>query len=377
MSPARIAITVVFALNGFLFGSIFSRLPAIQDRTAIGDGELGLALLCSMLGLLCAQILGGALVARFGSRPLVCAGGLACAAALIPISLAGSLAVLAGCFLLVGLANGVLDVSMNVHGLAVERKLGRPILATLHAGFSFGALAGAAAGGLVAAAGVEVKPHLAAASAVGIVVALTTYGFLLPSEVDAAPEGPRVAKPTRALAAVGLFAFCVVLSEGAVNDWAAVYLKGDLGAGEGLAAAGLAAFSLTMGFGRLFGDRLAERLGPVRLARGGAGLAAVGMTIAVVGGRQGTAIAGFAAMGVGLAALFPLAIRAASTRGETPGPAVAAVSAMGYVGFVTGPPTVGLLAELVGLRWALLLVAVLCAAAAALASAVRTPVRAR
>ncbi len=377
MSPPRVAITAVFALNGFLFGSMFSRLPAIQERTDIGDGQLGLALLCSMIGLLGAQVLGGALVARFGSRPLVLAGALACAAAQIPVALAGTLAALAGCFLLVGLANGVLDVSMNVHGLAVERKLGRPILATLHAGFSFGALAGAGAGGLVAAAGVGVKPHLVAAAAVGVVVALTAYRFLLPSEVDAAPEGPLVAKPTRALAAVGLFAFCVVLSEGAVNDWAAVYLKGDLDAGEGLAAAGLAAFSLTMGFGRLFGDRLAEWLGPVRLARGGAGLAAVGMTIAVVGGRQGTAIAAFAAMGVGLASLFPLSIRAASTRGETPGPAVAAVSAMGYVGFVTGPPTVGLLAELVGLRWALLLVAALCAAAAALAGAVRAPVRAR
>ncbi len=377
MSPARVAITVVFALNGFLFGSMFARLPAIQERTGIGDGQLGLALLCSMLGLLCAQVVGGALVARFGSRPLVRIGALACAAAVIPISLAESFGVLAGCFLVVGLANGVLDVSMNVHGLAVERKLGRPILATLHAGFSFGALAGAGAGGLAAAAGVGVEPHLAAASAVGVVVALTTYRFLLPREVDAAPEGPLVARPTRALAAVGLFAFCVVLSEGAVNDWAAVYLKGDLGAGEGLAAAGLAAFSLTMGFGRLFGDRLAEALGPVRLARGGAGLAAVGMTVAVVGGRQGTAIAGFAAMGVGLAALFPLAIRAASQRGDTPGPAVAAVSAMGYFGFVTGPPVVGLLAELVGLRSALLLVAVLCAAAAALAGAVRAPVRAR
>ena len=110
-----------------------------------------------MLGLLCAQLVGGALVARFGSRPLVLAGALTCAAALIPVSLAATFAALAGCFLLVGLSNGVLDVSMNVHGLAVERRLGRPILATLHAGFSFGALAGAGIGGLVAAAGVGVR----------------------------------------------------------------------------------------------------------------------------------------------------------------------------------------------------------------------------
>ena len=165
-------------------------------------------------------------------------GALACAAALIPMSLADVVCAssrAASCC--VGLANGVLDVSMNVHGLAVERKLGRPILATLHAGFSFGALAGAGAGGLVAAAGWG-SAAPGRRIAVGVVVALTTYRFLLPREVDAAPEGPLLARPTRALAAVGLFVFCVVLSEGAVNDWAAVYLKGDLGAGEGLAAPG-------------------------------------------------------------------------------------------------------------------------------------------
>ena len=102
-------------------------------------------------------------------------------------------------------------------------------------------------------------------------VALTR--FLLPRGVDAAPEGPSFARPTRALALAGLFAFCVLLSEGAVNDWAAVYLHGELGAGQGRAAAGLAAFSLTMGIGRLAGDRLTERFGshPARARRGAAG----------------------------------------------------------------------------------------------------------
>src|ERR671924_590666 len=122
LSRARVAVTVVFALNGALFASIFSRLPAIQERAGVGDGALGLALLCAMLGLLVSQVGAGALVARVGSRHLV----------------------------LVGL----LDVSMNVHGLTVERGLQRPILSSLHASFSFGALGGAAVGGIVAGAGV-------------------------------------------------------------------------------------------------------------------------------------------------------------------------------------------------------------------------------
>jgi MFS family permease len=372
-AKARVAVTAVFALNGALFASIFSRLPAIQERAGIGDGALGLALLCAMLGLLVSQVGAGALVARVGSRHLVLVGLLGYAAGLVPVSLSHSFVALAASFAFTGLANGVLDVSMNVHGLTVERGLQRPILSSLHAAFSFGALGGATVGAIVAGAGVGVVPHLWTAAAVGAGMGLVAARFLLPPVADAAPEGPLLARPSRALAAIGIFAFCALLSEGAVNDWAAIYLDDDLGSGEGLAAGGLAAFSLTMGVGRLAGDRLTEALGPVRLARGGAGLAALGMATALAGDEAAMAIAGFAAMGLGLAPLFPLALRAAATRTGTPGPAVAAVSALGYCGFLAGPTSVGGLSELAGLRTALLLVAILCATAAALAPVVRAP----
>jgi MFS family permease len=377
VTRARVAITVVFALNGLLFASIFSRLPAIKERAGLGAGALGAALLCSMLGLLVSQLAAGPLVARSGSRPLVLAGALGYALGLVPIAASRSFAALAVSFLFVGLANGALDVAMNVHGLTVERRLGRPILSSLHAFFSFGALAGAGAGAVIAAAGVGVVPHLLGAALVGGLVAIAATRFLLDPTADAAPEGPLFARPSRALLVVGGFAFCVLLSEGAVNDWAAVYLEDDLGSGEGLAAAGLAAFSLTMGIGRLAGDRLTEALGPVRLARLGAGLAAAGTAGALVGSAPAGAIAGFAAAGLGLAALFPIALRAAAERGESPGPAVAAVSALGYCGFLAGPPALGGVAELAGLRTGLVVVALLCAVAALLATAVRAPVRSR
>jgi MFS family permease len=328
-----------------------------------------------MLGLVVSQLGAGALSARLGTRPLVLVGALGYAAGLVPVSLSRSLGALAASFAFVGLSNGVLDVSMNVHGLTVERGLRRPILSSLHAAFSFGALAGAAAGAAAASADIGVVPHLCTAAAVGACVVLVAVRFLLPPSADAAPEGPLLARPTRALALLGLFAFCALLSEGAVNDWAAVYLANSLHSGEALAAGGLAAFSLTMAVGRLAGDRLTEALGPVTLARGGAGLAALGMASAVAGTEPATAVAGFAAMGLGLAALFPLALRAASERSGTPGPAVAAVSGIGYVAFVAGPPAVGGLAEAAGLRSALVLVLVLCVVAAVLAQTLRAPVR--
>ena len=367
------AVTAVFALNGAMFASIFSRLPAIQERVGIGEGALGLALLCSMLGLLSSQLLAGALVARHGSRPLVLAGGLGYALGLIPVALSGSFAALALSLAFVGFANGFLDLSMNVHGLTVEKRLERPILSTLHAAFSFGALGGAALGGVAAATGLSVPLHLGLAALGGTLTVFAAAPFLLAPRADAAPANPPFAVPTRALLLVGLFAFSVLLAEGAVNDWAAVYLDHELGAGAATAAAGLAVFSLTMGFGRLFGDRLSERLGAVRLARGGASLAAAGLATALIAGTPGAALAGFACAGVGLAALFPLALRAGAAHGESEGPSVAAVSSFGYLGLLSGPPAIGGLAELAGLRAALVLVVCLCALAALLGAAVRAP----
>lgn len=370
---ARVAVTVVFALNGALFASIFSRLPAIQERTDIGDGALGLALLFSMIGLLSSQLIAGPLISRRGTRPLVIVGGLGYALGLVPVALAHSWGVLAVSFLFVGFSNGVLDVAMNTHGLTVERQLGRPILSTLHAAFSFGALGGAAFGGLLAGLGVEVEPHLFGVAALGALSLLVAGRLLLPPGADATPDGPLFAVPTRALALIGVFAFCVLLTEGAVNDWSAVYIEGDLDTSEATAAAGLACFSLTMGIGRLFGDRLNLAFGPVRLARGGGSLAAIGIAIALLAQGPALALFGFACAGVGLAGLFPLALRAAAVKGETPGPSVAAVSAGGYLGFMAGPPAIGGIAELAGLRAGLLLLVLLSSAAALLGGAVRVP----
>jgi fucose permease len=259
---------------------------------------------------------------------------------------------------------------MNAQGIAVERRAARRIYASFHGALSFGAVAGAASAGAVAALGVSPAVHLAA---LGAIVAGATHCAgrqLLPAHHDAAPAGPMFVTPSRALAALGVVSFCCLLAEGAVFDWSAVYLRRTLDAGEATAAAGLAAFSLTMGLGRLAGDRLTLRLGPVALARAGSLVAAAGIATALVVAEPAPALAGFAAMGLGLATLFPLALRAAAARSDSPGPAVAAVSATGYSGFLAGPPMIGGLAEATSLRTALVTVALLCTAAALLSRAV-------
>lgn len=371
MSRSRLAVTTFFFVNGALFGSLFVRLPAIQQRLGIGDAELGLALLCGAVALLAAQPATGALVARTGSAPVTLAGGIGYCAALPLVGLAPDLATLCLALVALGATSGVLDVAMNVQGIEVERRHPRRVFSSFHAAFSFGGMVGAASGGLIAEAGVAPDAHLAAVAALLLAAVIVARIGLLPAAADASLAGPRLARPSRALATLGLVAFCVLVAEGSVNDWSAIHLSRSLDASPGIAASGLAAFSLTMAVGRLAGDGLAERFGPAPVTRAGALLAAAGLAGAVMAREPAAAIAGFGAMGAGLAAIFPLTLSAAGRHpGVPPGPAIGAVSATGYFGFLAGPPMIGFVSELVGLRAALLPVLALCLLVAVLAPSV-------
>lgn len=365
-SRARISVTAVFLLNGAVFSSWYTRLPDIQEKLDIGTGALGIALLGAPVGLLVAQPLAGAVVARTGSRPLVAAAPLLLAPVVLP-GLAVDLPTLLLATLIVGAANGVLDISMNVQGLAVERAGRRRIFNSLHAAFSLGALAGAVSAIGAIALGLEPPAHLAIVAASGAVGSLVAARGLLPAEADARPEGPRIARPSRRLAALGVVAFCALLAEGSVFDWSTIFMEQEVGASGALAPAAFAAFSLAMAAGRLSGDSIAARFGSAAVARAGALIAATGLAGAVLTQATASSIAGFTVMGLGLAAVFPLSLLAAGEDPELAGPALAAVSTVGYTGFLAGPPLIGLLAELLGLAGALACVCGLLALAAALA----------
>jgi hypothetical protein len=319
-------------------------------------------------GLLVAQPLAGALTVRHGSRPLVAAAPLYLSAVVLP-ALAVDLLTLLLAVTVVGAANGVLDIAMNTQGVAVERTLGKRLFSSLHAAFSFGALAGAGSAAAVAAAGVDPLPHLAVDAAVAAALALVLARGLVRDQGQ--PEGPRFARPSGRLAALGVIAFCALMAEGSVFDWSGVYLSDETGAAAGAAPLGLTAFSLTMGIGRLVGDGVAERIGAGTAVRAGALVATAGIGLALAVPEPGAAIAGFMVMGAGLSVMFPLALRAAGMQGDGGSAALAAVSTVGYVGFLAGPPVIGSLADASSLRAALSLVAVLCLVAAVAARRVR------
>ena len=369
---ARVAVLGVFFLNGFALANWFVRIPAIQQDLSLSEGLLGIALLGAAVGALVCMPLTGALVSRFGSRRVVGATALLLSFSVVLPALAPSLPSLMLAVAVIGASNGALDVSMNSQAVAVEKQYARPIMASFHAAFSFGGLAGAVLGGLIAAARVQPLMHFSAVAVLCALTAVVAYRRLLPDSADVAEDGaPAFARPTRALLGLGVISFCVLLGEGAMSDWSAVYLSGSLETGPGFAAAGYAAFSLTMAFGRLFGDSLIARFGPARMVRLCGTFAAVGLGVALAVAQPLVALVGFACAGVGFSIVFPAALSAAGrTKGMAPGPALAAVSTAGYTGFLVGPPAIGFAAEVLGLGGALYIVVTLSVAVVLLAGVV-------
>lgn len=211
MSPlraARGAVGAVFFINGMLFGSLVARMPAVRDHAGIDNGELGLALACVATGAVLSMPVAGLLAARHGSRRITRLALVLCCLTVVLPALAGSLPLLAASFFAMGVGMGALDVTMNAHGVAVEGRYGRPILAGFHAAFSFGGLAGAGTAALAAGAGLDARPHLAAVALASLAVGLAWSRRFLAGRVDATDPSERLlVRPPRRLWALGAVAF--------------------------------------------------------------------------------------------------------------------------------------------------------------------------
>jgi hypothetical protein len=368
----RAAITLVFFANGALFASWASRIPALADRTDASTGSLGLALLAPAVGAVLTMPQVGRLLPGRSSRAFTRAAVVALMVAIALPGLATSVAGLAIALAIVGSANATLDVAMNAQGVTVERRLHKPILSSLHAAFSFGGFAGAGLGALAAAAGVAPLHHLIAAAFLFGVPGLLAIRPLLAhdEDPDADAERLRLRRLPGRLAVLGVAAFFCLLAEGGASDWSAALVSGPLDASQALGAISYAIFSVAMAAGRLVSDALWARWGAVGLLRRAGALAAVGFTAALVAGTAPAALIGFAALGLGLSGVVPTLFRAAADQPGVPtGPALAAVSSLGYLGFLAGPPIIGGLAELAGLQVAIGLLAVSAGLVVALAPA--------
>ncbi|WP_310720821.1 MFS transporter [Streptomyces lydicus] len=373
---ARWAVAAVFLIHGSVTGNFATRIPWIQDHTALSPGQLGLALAFPAIGASLAMPLAGRISHRFGARTAL-RGLLALwTLSLVLPALSPGLYTLCPALLVYGAASGTADVAMNALGVETEDRLGRPIMSGLHGMWSVGALLGSLAGTVAAHAGWDARLHLAGAALVlTLLGALACRGVL---DLRSAPEEhppPRFALPPRSALVIGAVGFCAVFAEGAGLDWSAVYLRDRLGTDPGLAAASTTAFACTMAAARLAGDRVVARFGAVRTVRAGGALAAAGGLLVVLARHPAAAMAGFGLMGLGIAVVVPLAFAAAGRSGPAPSQAIAGVATITYTSGLIAPSAIGGIAQATSLTVSFALVTALACGLVGGAGVLRVPAR--
>ncbi len=354
---ARRATRLQFAALGVFAGAWGAHLPSLKQRYALDEAGLALVLLAAALGAVSTLLFAGRVVARFGARRAVLGGGLAMGAMLALVLVLPGLPVLLPAALLLGAGMSLFDVSINSEGSELEHLSGRAVMSNLHAMFSVGGMSGAALVAALLHAGLAPALQLGLiAAALVAVVAFAARG-MLDTHSGGGDEQAHFVWPRGLLLLIGVLILAGMIAEGVMYDWSVLYLKQELGMAQADAALGYAVFSAAMAATRFGGDALRERFAEPVLLGAGALLAAVAMAVVLLAATPWVALAGFVLVGAGLAPVAPILFNAATrVPGVSRAAAIAAVSAIGYSGFMIGPPLIGGLAHASSLSAALTVV---------------------
>jgi len=363
MKPAstlrpRLAVTALFLANGSGIGLWAATIAPIKLLFGLSDFELSMALLAFAIGAILTMTVTGHIAARFGSARVALLTSLAYVLVLPIPALMPNLVTLTLAILIFGACNGAMDVAMNGHGAVVEKLTGKPIMSSFHAAFSMGCLVGAGAGSAILAAGFG---PVATMSCAGLWAALLVIGFA--SSLKVPETGPREASvgfalPSRAVLMVGSLAFLTMFAEGAIADWAGVYLVTETGTSTAIAAWGYGGFATAMMIGRFAGDRIVHAFGAARVVALGAAASVIGLGITLALPRVDVAIVGYGLAGFGIANIIPVMFSAGGRAvPEHPAIGVAMAATCGYAGFLLSPPLIGVFADTFSLRVALIALA--------------------
>ena len=366
-SKARIAITTAFIINGSMAGTFYSRIADVKEEFGLSNSALGFALLVVSIGVLVGLGFSGKQSAKRGSAPVTFYATYALGGAILLVGAANNYITLCLTFLVLGACLAVQDVAMNSHAIVLEHEANKRYMSTFHAMFSLGALGGGVVGAWFSQHNIDLMRHVAFIAMLVFLANFCVRNWFLPASLDQHPiEGKKKIKKPKLFLIVGLLGLCAAIGEGSAGDWGAILARDTFDATPFVSTLPYICFSAAMVIGRLFGDRAASKYGPMNLIVGGGLIAGIGLGGGLLVGGMGGVIFGWLAAGIGLSTVIPMlfsqAGEIAKTRFEgqfAPSEGVAMVSGIAYFGFLVGPPTLGFLGDAIGLRWAMLVPAVL------------------
>ena len=349
---------LLFLLAGFSAAAWASLVPVAKAATGVNEGELGLVLLCLGIGSLLAMPVSGVVSTRHGCRKVLMVCGVALCACLPLLASVQNVFTLAAALFFFGAMIGTFDCVMNIQAVIVERDSKRPLMSGFHGFYSLGGLLGAATTSTIMDLGVSPFTTVSAIALAGVLLLMLIRRHVLPYGNPA--EGPPFALPRGEVLFLGMLCMTVFLVEGSMMDWSAVMLTENHGMPVAQAGYGFAAFSLTMTFGRLTGDRIVARVGRRSVVTVGGLLAMGGILLATLVPLWQAALLGYAMVGLGCSNIVPVLFTAVGRQTSMPqSVAVPAMSTLGYAGVLAGPAAIGFIAHHSSLPMAFLLVAAL------------------
>ncbi|WP_228282603.1 MFS transporter [Brevibacterium atlanticum] len=370
LGARRIALLALFFLPGITISSWVTRTPSIRDALGASTAEMGFVLFGLSVGSMIGILGSGPLVSRWGARPVVLAGTIGIIASMPIVGLGAAVAepfVVAAGLVVFGLGMGTGEVAMNVEGAELEKHLDRPFLPLLHGFFSLGTVIGAVLGILATAADFSVLVHLLAVGLLGMIVFVPAMRHVpvgtgqvprsretIPAEaVPQSPSTPVWRDP--GLIAIGVIVLGMALAEGTANDWLPLVMVDGHGFAAALGSSVYAIFAAAMTLGRFIGGPIVARFGRPTVLAVSAAFGLVGIGLVSLVDSQFVAAIAVLLWGLGTSLGFPVALSEAGDSGPNPAARVATVSTIGYLAFLVGPPSLGLVGEHWGLRAALLI----------------------
>jgi MFS family permease len=358
----RIAVSVFFFCQGVCFASWASRIPDIKSSLHLSEAALGTILLGLPVGQFVTMPFSGRAVTRFGSKNVLRIAILCYAFSLTNIGLVSAPWQLALCLFLFGVSGNLCNISVNTQGVNAEALYGKPIMSSFHGVWSTAGFSGALIGLLMMKFQLTPYIHFWIVASVVMLLSFFFSPFLLltPTSRTAASFN-RIKMPHGLLLQLGIIGFCCLSCEGCMFDWSGVYFKQVVKAEGPLVSLGYASFMIMMAGGRFAGDKLAAKFSRKKMVQVSGILIFSGMMFAVLFPYLVTATIGFLVVGFGVSTIIPLLY---STVGKadlevSKGIAIATVSSIGFLGFLMGPPLIGYIAELAGLKYSFISIAFL------------------
>jgi MFS family permease len=351
----RLAVALVYFSMGLCFSSWASRIPDIKSALHLNDAMLGSILFAMPVGQLLMMSFSGKLVTRFGSRKVLLIALPVYTICLNNVGLVKEGWQLAIALFLFGIAGNLCNISINTQGVAAERLYERPIMASFHGGWSLAGFTGALIGLLMINLKVTPQWHFITVILIVWVIVWVNHPFLVKGKSGANRDEPKrkfFSRPDSILLQLGIIGFCSMASEGAMFDWSGVYFKDVVKVPPSLVILGYTSFMIMMASGRFLADHIISRIGRKKLLQISGVMISAGLFTSVLFPYLIPCTIAFMMVGLGVSSIVPTVYSAAGRHTRVPaGIALATVASVSFLGFLMGPPLIGYISEIAGLRY--------------------------